>query len=385
MSRKKALVVTTVASTIDQFCMNDIKVLKELGYTVHVYANFTEGNNTSTSRIEEFKQELQKDDIIINEANLNRSPFSKSNIIEYFKLKKLLKREQYTVVHCHTPIASVVTRLAANEFRKQGLKVIYTAHGFHFFKGAPLVNWILYYPLEIICSRFTDILITINQEDFNRAKTKMRANTIKKIPGVGINTENYINNHVDVDKKRKEIGISDESVVLLSVGELNKNKNHEVIIKALKKINNPTLHYYIAGKGQLESYLKDLINSLGLNENVHLLGYRTDIMELCKVSDIFCFPSQREGLGLAAIEAMATGLPLVTSNIHGINDYSQNGVTGYSTAPNSVEGFIKIIDKLSKDKILRENIKEYNQKFVKRFDVSITTKIMTDIYKGVSD
>ena len=176
------------------------------------------------------------------------------------------------------------------------------------------------------------------------------------------------------------MGIPNDAVLLLSVGELNENKNHQAIIKAVSYLNNMNIHYIIAGCGEKLASLKNLAMAFGIAENIHLIGYRTDINELCMISDIFCFPSYREGLGLAALEAMASGLPIVTSNVHGINDYSENGVTGYKCGPDDIHGFAEAIRLLAVDLIQRNRMGRYNQKLVSRYDIKNMNEIMQRIY-----
>ena len=247
----------------------------------------------------------------------------------------------------------MLTRLAAREARKKGTKVIYTAHGFHFFKGAPLINWILFYPVEKFCARFTDVLITINQEDYKRAQ-KFKAGKVEYIPGVGIDTKKFSEVVVDKSAKRKELGVPVDAFLVLSVGELNKNKNHDTVIKAIAKLNNPNVYYVICGQGTLENYLKDLINELGLEKQVKLLGYRRDIAEISKTSDIFVFPSFREGLSVALMEAMALGLPVVCSKIRGNVDLIEDGKGGYLVEPDDVEGFINAIRRIINENRLKQ-------------------------------
>jgi len=199
---KNALVVTTVASTLDQFCMSDINILQK-SYKVYVAANFSLGNNTSEKRIKEFKSELQKKNIVVNEINFNRNPFSKSNFFAYKEIKKLINSKSFKLIHCHTPVAAMAVRLATQKARKRGTKVIYTAHGFHFFIGAPLKNWIVFYSIERFLARYTDVIITINKEDYNRSKMSFKAGKVEYIPGVGIDTKKFSVVVVDKLAKRK--------------------------------------------------------------------------------------------------------------------------------------------------------------------------------------
>jgi glycosyltransferase involved in cell wall biosynthesis len=313
--------------------------------------------------------------------DFSRSPFSGDNIKAYGQLKQVIEAGGYDIVHCHTPNASVITRLACRKLRKQTkLKVFYTAHGFHFYNGAPLLNWLVFYPVEKFCSRFTDKLITINKEDYTRAKKKFHAGEVCYVPGVGIDLSRFENVQVDRAAKRREIGVPEDAFLLLSVGELNENKNHQIIVKALAKLNNHTIHYAIAGVGDKREYLLSLAEELGVSNQVHLLGYRKDIPELNYAADIFCFPSLREGLGLAAIESMACSLPLITSNVHGINDYSTSGVTGYKCAPTDVDAFADAIGKLARDSYLKREIGQNNTLLAKKYDVGAINLLLREVY-----
>ena len=188
---------------------------------------------------------------------------------------------------------------------------------------------------------------------------------------------------IDKASKKKDIGVPPDKTLIISAGELIERKNHEVIIRALAKINNPDIFYAIAGKGPLKDYLTDLAKDLGISERVLFLGFRTDVFELYHAADISAFPSKIEGLGLAGIEAMAAGVPLVSSNVHGILDYVIDGKTGYAVAPNDVEGFVQAIQKLAEDPKLCERMKEDCLKAVEPFELSNALKVMWDIYKEV--
>jgi len=290
----------------------------------------------------------------------------------------LLTDNEYDFIHCHSPIGGVIARLAAH---KKKTPVVYTAHGFHFYKGAPLKNWLVYYPIERYLSRFTDVLITINKEDYSRAKKYFRAGRIEYIPGVGLDIGKFRDVVIDRAAKRKEIGVPEDAFVLVSVGELNRNKNHEVIVKALAKLKNKRIYYVICGSGPLEKYLKNLITELCLGRHVKLLGYRADIPDILKAADVFAFPSKREGLGLAALEAMASGLPIITSNVHGIVDYSISGITGFTCKPTDIQGFANAIDVLLKDESLRFRMGAHNQEVVQRFELKKALLLMKKIYR----
>ena len=364
---KKALIIATIYEFVDSFEKNDIKILQEYGYEVIVASNF-----------ENYKNELDNLNITLVHIPFQRSPFSLKNIVAYKKLNEFLKKEKIDLIHCHTPVGGVIGRIVG--YRNKVKRIIYTAHGFHFFKGAPLINWILFYPIEKLLSKYTDILITINQEDYKIAQT-FYAKKVEYIPGVGLDTEKVRNIVVDKKKKREELGLKEDNIILLSVGELSKRKNHITPIKALAQIkDNKNIFYLIAGVGLLESYLKEECKKLGIESQVKFLGFRKDIYELCKISDIYIFPSQREGLGIAALEGMAAALPLISSNINGIKDYTENGKTGYCIERFDISGFKNAIKKLAFNKELRKNMGKYNEKIVKKFDIQYTEKLMKKIY-----
>lgn len=348
-----------------------IRDLLDQGHTVDIMCN--ESSFPVPECYREWKCEIYHHDC-------SRSPLSRGNGKAISQIKMLVQKNQYDIVHCHTPVAAMCTRLACIGARKRGTKVFYTAHGFHFFKGAPMQNWLLYYPVEKICSYFTDVLITINREDYQLAQRKMKATRIEYVPGVGVDVDKFRNTRVDRKQKRAELGIPEDAVLLLSVGELHERKNHEVIIRALARVHNPNIHYAIAGTGAKKEYLLKLADDLGVGAQVHLLGYRKDIAELNYSADICCFPSCKEGLGLGAIEAMACGLPLISSNVQGINDYSIDGVTGYKCDPLDVEGYSNAIIKLAGDCSLRTKMGRENMLFVKKYDVMQINALLKRVY-----
>lgn len=366
----KILYVTTIGATMDFFTDFIEKLIKE-GHTVDIATNET------ISKVPEVYREWGCN---VFNISCTRSPLNKATVKAIGEIKKIVKENKYDIVHCHTPIASLCTRLACRKARKGGTKVLYTAHGFHFYKGAPLKNWLIYYPIEKICSYFTDVLITINQEDYALAFKKMRAKRIEYVHGVGLDTQKISNTSVDRAEKRRELGLPQEATVLLSVGELNQNKNHQTVIKALAMVNDKNIHYVVAGKGGKMEYLKSLANDLQISDNVHILGFRSDVTELYKAADVCVFPSIREGLGKAALEGMAAGLPLIASNNRGTKDYATDGKNALLCDCFSVEQFANAIKKLSNDKNLRETMGAQNIEKVKPFDFSNALSEMEKIY-----
>lgn len=310
-------------------------------------------------------------------------PFNLRNIAAFKQLNEIIKSNHYDIIHCHTPVGGALTRLAARKARKNGTKVIYTAHGFHFFKGAPLINWILFYPIEKWLAKYTDMIITINKEDYELAKKSFKAGKIEYIPGVGIDTGKYSNISIDKLDKRKELEIPDNAFLILSVGQLNKNKNHETILRAMAKLNNPNIYCIICGQGKLENYLRKLINDLGLVKQVKLVGYRRDIDEISKAADMFAFLSYREGLSVALMEAMAAGLPVVCSNIRGNSDLIEEGNGGYLIKPNDIDSFANSIKILFKNPELRVKLGEFNKNAIKKYDINNIKKSMEEIYLNI--
>lgn len=380
---KRALIAVSTASMVEQFLKPNIKQLQDLGYKVDVACNFDFGSTISDEVIEKLKSELANNNVDIINVLFSRNPFSKGIFKIYRQLKTLINNEKYDLIHCHAPVSGILTRLAARKSRKNGAKVLYTAHGFHFFKGAPLKNWLIYYPTEKFCSRFTDILITMNKEDYNLAKRKMKANKIEYIPGIGVDTEKYKNICVDKLNKRRELGLSDDDIMLLSVGELIKRKNHEVAIRSVAKLKNENIKYFIAGIGDLYEYLIELIHEQGLENQVFLLGYRTDIGELCSVSDMFIFPSLQEGLPVALMEAMAVGLPCVASRTRGNSDLIEDCKGGFLVSPKKPSDFTNAITKLLINENLRCQVGDYSKTIMQNFNIAKVDKKMRGVYERI--
>ena len=377
---KKAIIIATMADFIASFELGDINLLRMSGYSIYCATNYSSLSDQMK------KKKLSEAGVIPIQIDFARTPWSKTNMKAYKQLKKLFSESHFDLVHCHTPMGGVLGRLVAKKYRKTGTKVIYTAHGFHFFKGAPLKNWLLYYPVEWLCAFWTDELITINKEDYARAQKHMHAKHVTYIPGVGVDLKKFSPKLLDENAKKNkfdELGIEDDKFVLLSVGELQSRKNHIVVIDALSKLKNPDIVYLIAGDGELHDHYREIIDKNGMSDSIKLLGYRTDISELCEIADCFVHPSVREGLGIAPLEAMACGLPLISADINGIKDYTGDGVTGCCVNPHSVEEMKNAILKMYEDKAFRDECGKNNVQAVKVFSIENTCAIMKRVYKEV--
>ena len=373
---KKVLFVATVVKThIMEFHIPYLKMFKEMGWETAVAARNDYENPADCV--------IPYCDTYYN-IPFERNPLKPGNLKAYKELKHIIDEGEYDIIHCHTPVGAMLTRLAAKQARKKGTKVFYTAHGFHFYKGAPAINWILYYPVEKWLSRYTDVLITINKEDYERAKT-FKAGKVCYVPGVGIDLKKFNAGYVNKEQKRKEIGVSADDFVLLSVGELIPRKNHEVVIRALSvlkqldKLNH--IEYVICGRGSYEADLRKLAEGLDVADHVHFLGYRNDISEICNCADLFVFMPHQEGLPVALMEAMACGLPAVCSNIRGNTDLIEDGVTGL-LANNTPEEVAQSISKMKSDTALRNRVASAALQKIKQFDLSSVEDEMSKIYGG---
>lgn len=339
---KKVLLTATVQSHIAQFHKPLINMLKENGYEVHVAAK----NNLA-----------EKNGLKLNEPNkvfnvyFDRSPFSKKNIMAYKAIKQILSEGSYDIVHCNTPMAGVITRLAANKHREKGLKVFYTAHGFHFYKGAPVKNWMVYYPIEKLLAHYTDELITITKEDYEFASRKFKTNVVH-VHGVGVNSNRYYPYPKDnIVKLKRQLGYSKCQLILLCIGELNKNKNQTTVIKVIAEVVKyiPNIKLLLAGNGPMDQKLKSLVNELNLKNNVDFLGYRTDLEKYVNICDFIISSSFREGLPLNIMEGMLCGKPVIASMNRGHCELIDNDTTGYLVKPDDINGFVNHILTLSKD------------------------------------
>lgn len=377
---KRALVYASVASMIQQFNMDNIRLLIDSGYQVDVACNMKQGSTITIEKIESMKQELEMMGVKIYHIPIPRKITAVGEIIESFNFtRKLINEREYALIHCHSPIGGMICRLANRcSKRYRNSKVIYTAHGFHFFKGAPKRNWLLFYPVELACAYFTDILITINQEDYALAQKKFKHTKVVYVPGVGVDTKKFRSNLPKKNNLRQSLEIDNNDILLVSVGELSTRKNHEVVIRALAQIENNSLKYVICGLGSLQDYLEKLVSDLQIESQVFFLGYRSDIADILNISNIYVFPSLQEGLPVALMEAMACGKAVVCSSIRGNTDLIDEKGGALFDPENSDSCMRAIKDLLNRD--LTE-MGKYNRKKVEGFSREKVEDCMRKIYK----
>ena len=379
---KKALCLASMASNLDNFNRDNVKILLSLGYEVTLASNFNSLDDTnSKEKIDHFVSEMKAMGVNIVQIDFSRKIFDIRGNIKSFKQVENLIKQGFDIIHCHAPICAAITRLCARKSQISGIsKVIYTAHGFHFYDGAPFLNWLIYYPVEKHLSKYTDVLITINKEDYKRAKDKFYSKQIVYIPGVGVDVSGFcINSNNNI---RNELGLSSSDIFALSVGELNKNKNHIVFIKAMIKLYNSGLlpenfFYVIVVKGTYDKELKELCRLGGLLDRVMFLGFRDDVKSFYSEADFFVFPSFREGLSKSLMEAMASGLPVICSEIRGNTDLIDNE-GGFFINPKSVDSVAESISKMIASD--RTRYGEHNIQKIHSFDITNVNKIMKSIY-----
>lgn len=367
--KKKVLFVASVDGHFMAFHLPYLKWLKEQGAEVHVASNgdmqipFTDKKHI---------------------VPIERSPYKLNNIKAYKELKKIIDSEGYQFIHCHTPMASVITRLSARKARKRGTKVIYTAHGFHFAKGVPWQNWALYYPIEKALSGYMDCLITINEEDYSFAKKKFLTRDIRFINGVGVDTS--LMEKQTPEKKnqlRKSYGYQAEDFILCFAGELNYNKHQDLLIRAVALVKDkaPNIRLLLAGDGALMDTYKQLVEANDLEKHVSLLGYSKEVANLLLLSDVGVSSSRREGLPVNVMEGMAAGLPMIVTDARGNRDLIKNNVNGFVVGIEEVEQFAKAIIKLYENPELRRELAENNIKDIKKYSLEVILQEMIKVYE----
>lgn len=376
---KNVLIVTTISGFLPQFEKNDVKILKEYGYTVHYASNFK-------NPVYEFDRDgLIEMGLKLHHIDIQKSPgHFRENIRAFRQLRQVIEKEKIQVLHCHNPMGGVIGRCAAASVKEKPY-VLYTAHGFHFYDGAPLKNWLFFYTAERGLAHVTDQIITINQEDNRRARNlPLRTGGVAvQIHGVGVDAGRFCLRPELRAAKRKELGIGEREFHIVTAAELNGNKNQRTVIEAIAELNRTDIRYSICGKGPWEERLKELISHLHLEGQVQVLGYRTDMEEILQTADCFAFPSRREGLGIAAIEALLCGVPLIAADNRGTREYTVPDVNGILCRADDVGAYAKAIERLYTDRPYRADLASGCRASAGPFVTEEVEKTMRSVYRRV--
>ena len=359
----KVAIIANLLTFHASFNRDNIRVLKDMGCEIHLFSK----SNFRFEQVDEFHDFCNKNEVVIHSIDMPRNPARLYSLFKsYFQMSKIFNELNFGLIHSHTPTGGLLGRLISKRY---SIINIYTAHGFHFYKGAPLINWLVYYPIEKWLSLYTNSIITINYED-NDIVNKWKNVKSFYIPGVGFNYDKFFFRRENKEYKK---------INLLSVGELNKNKNHSFVIDALARLND-RFTYFIAGDGEFKRTLLDKIEQTHLQKEIKLLGFKNDLPDVYQNADIFIFPSKREGLSVSLMEAMASGLPVLASDIRGNRDLIDQGEGGYLFDLNDKEDFLVKLIELINNKILRDKMGRYNQDKAKIYDTKHVREKMKKIY-----
>lgn len=369
---KKLLFISNISNSVGSFAIASIAAAKKCEFEYYYAANWDGATE------DQIADDEKKYGIKIVHIDLDRSPYSIKNLKAYNQLVNLIKKEKIDYIHCNTPVGGLLGRLAGEKCNVK--KIVYEAHGFHFYDGAPKKNWLIYYPVEKWLAKKTNAIITINNEDFERAKAfKLKNNgKVYYVPGVGMELSQYnVSNSVRVNK-RKELFLQDTDFVLISMGDLIERKNYELAIEIVAKLNNTNVHYLICGKGPEEKKLRILSTKLGIDKQIHFLGFRNDIKELLKAADIFLFTSKQEGLARSLMEAMASKLPCVVSKIRGNTELIQNNINGFLCG--SIDEYVSSIQKIMQSPEIADEFKQKSFDHLSNFSISKVIDCLVDVY-----
>ena len=368
----KILYISTISNTINSFLIPHIKMLINSGHEVEI----------AFKTDHEVDCQLIQMGCKIHEVNFNRNPIHIDNLKAYNNLKKIISEGDYDVVHTHTPVASAIARIVCKNMKT--IKIIYTAHGFHFYKGAPIKNWLLYYPVERWLSKYTDILITINQEDYFIGEKKFtEINKVYKLPGTGINSSRF--EIVDKTEKlslRRKNNIPINSFVLIFPAELNNNKNQEFLLKTIIKLKDEIseIKLLLLGEGVNQKKYKQFIKKNNIEKFVYMMGFKENIEEFIKLSDVSISSSLREGLGLNLIEGMFCGNPVVAMDNRGHREIVINEVNGF-LLPQDVDLWVKRIKEIYESDNLYMRMSTQSKELSKKFELKNVINKLEEIYR----
>ncbi len=370
----KRILITSTDLMMIQFLVPHVQNLSEHGYEVEIACSDVGGY------IEVIRNKLGSSVKAVHIVHLVRSPFALNNLRGYQELASIIDNGNFDIIWTNEPVMGAATRFAARKARKKGTKIVYMVHGFHFYKGAPLINWLFFYPVERLLAFITDYTITVNQEDYERAG-RLPVKHVFYIHGIGADTDRLQKETVN-QNIRKKLQIPEDAFLILSVGELNANKNQKVIIDALSVLKDKDIYYVLCGSGRNLKFLQARTQKYHLENNVQFVDYRRDVINFYNQADGFALPSYREGLPIALLEAMYCGVAPVTSDIRGVRDVMRDGITGIACRPGDSKAFAEAIKILKEDENLRKRYGENSRKAVKPYMLSLIKEKILDIFES---
>lgn len=376
---KKVLLLAPMKSVHERFNKVNIQVLTELNCEIHVAANFEDACEKGI-QIDKVENEV----IFPGDVTLHDIAFRRGSLLKNLRALKacraLLSLEKFDAVHAHTETGGLLLRLLLP--RKSRIRRLYTPHGTSFYEGSSLKSRLLYRPVEKWICRGMNAVIAVNTEEYRQFKA-WYPKTAKYVHGIGVNTDAVYMPKSDANEKRTALQIPADAFLILSVGELNKNKNHETVIRAVAKMKAQNVYYLICGEGPLKNHLKEVCHALGVSERVILAGYRRDIRGLLDAADLFVFPSFHEGLPVSLMEAMTSGLPVVCSKIRGNTDLIEDGRGGILCDPKDECAFKAAIEMLKENAVVRERMKQVNLDRIGQFSAAAVGRELKQIYEEV--
>ncbi|UOF88970.1 glycosyltransferase family 4 protein [Fodinisporobacter ferrooxydans] len=368
---KKAAFVASTYRHIQAFHMPYLLLLQRYGYEIHVFA-----------REDEAKRIIRDANVMCHDIPIQRSPFHWENWRAFRELLKRFHAESFDLVHVHTPVAGILGRAAAGLSNVPN--VLYTAHGFHFFRGAPLLHWILYYPLEYLMARLTDHLIVINEEDYDLAQRLPVRGQVHYVPGVGLDVASYQLQDGDGARQRlrKELGICKEDFVIVCIAEFTANKNQMQLIHAVRLLKTRGKHVkcLLVGQGETQRQVREQAKRQGLESDVFFLGTRLDIAEILAAADVCALVSLREGLPRSLMEAMACGKPIVATRIRGNRNLVVHEETGFLVTPGNAQETADAMVRLHASPELCATMGRKSKILSKSLDLSVILAKMERIY-----
>lgn len=333
---KKVLFIANSDRHIKLCHLPYMKMFQDNGYIVHVATNSLEKIPYCDKKID---------------LRLRRNPYSLFNLIALRNVRKLVKEEKYDIISCHTPVGGFLGRSAVIGRRKKiTTKVFYMAHGFHFFKKSGIISWLVYYPIEKFLSRFSDAVITMNEEDYLLASNKFHCD-VYKIHGIGLDEERLKLKEKNV---RKKLNLKNKYVVTY-IAEISKRKRQLEFLKKLKKHKiDRDIVFLLIG----DSYIKNVDKKLTKYKNVKYIGFKDNIADYINISDLIISPSSQEGLPQNILEAKYFNKIIIGTNIRGTSDLLSDG-SGIL-----VDSLDELIDKIvevkhSDIKLVNSNINNY--------------------------